>query len=151
MLVHLRMLPIVYPQFQFKIKEENNIEVIFDEVRKKWVRLTPEEWVRQNFIQYLLQVKKYPSSILAVEKEIKLGDLKKRCDIVVYREDKPWMIVECKEQGVALNNAVIQQILRYNITLDVSILVITNGENSHAVIVNKNVMQALDVLPDWNT
>ncbi|HRH48350.1 MAG TPA: type I restriction enzyme HsdR N-terminal domain-containing protein [Panacibacter sp.] len=145
------MLPIVYPQFQFKIKEENNIEVIFDEVRKKWVRLTPEEWVRQNFIQYLLQTKRYPASIIAVEKEIKLGDLKKRCDIVVYREDKPWMIVECKEQAVALNDSVIQQILRYNITLDVSILVITNGENSHAVIVNKNGMQALDILPDWNT
>lgn len=151
MLVHLRMLPIVYPQFQFKIKEENNIEVIFDEVRKKWVRLTPEEWVRQNFIQYLLQTKRYPASIIAVEKEIKLGDLKKRCDIVVYREDKPWMIVECKEQAVALNDSVIQQILRYNITLNVSILVITNGATSYAVIVNKNGMQALDVLPDWNT
>ena len=140
---------IVYPSFPFKIKEENNAELIFDEVRKKWVRLTPEEWVRQNFIQYLLQVKNYPSSILAIEKEIKLGDLKKRCDIVVYKQDKPWMIIECKEQGVALSDAVIQQILRYNITLNVSILVITNGENTHAVLVNKNLMQALDVLPNW--
>ena len=149
MLVHLLMQRIVYPSFPFKIKEENNAELIFDEVRKKWVRLTPEEWVRQNFIQYLLQVKNYPSSILAIEKEIKLGDLKKRCDIVVYKQDKPWMIIECKEQGVALSDAVIQQILRYNITLNVSILVITNGENTHAVLVNKNLMQALDVLPNW--
>jgi len=145
------MQPIVYPQFQFKIKEENNTEVIFDEVRKKWVRLSPEEWVRQNFIQYLLQTKKYPASIIAVEKEIKLGDLKKRCDIVVYRNDKPWMIVECKEQGVALNDAVIQQILRYNITLNVSILVITNGESTYAVELNNKEMQVLEVLPDWNT
>lgn len=151
MLVHLRMPPIVYPQFQFKIKEENNTEVIFDEVRKKWLRLTPEEWVRQNFIQYLLQTKKYPASIIAVEKEIKLGDLKKRCDIVVYRNDKPWMIVECKEQGVALNDAVIQQILRYNITLNVSILVITNGESTYAVELNNKEMSVLEVLPDWNT
>ena len=151
MLVHLRMLPIVYPQFQFKIKEENNTEVIFDEVRKKWLRLTPEEWVRQNFIQYLLQTKKYPASIIAVEKEIKLGDLKKRCDIVVYRNDKPWMIVECKEQGVALNDAVIQQILRSNITLNVSILVITNGESTYAVELNNKEMSVLEVLPDWNT
>ena len=149
MLVHLRMQRIVYPSFPFKIKEENNAELIFDEVRKKWVRLTPEEWVRQNFIQYLLQVKNYPSSILAIEKEIKLGDLKKRCDIVVYKQDKPWMIIECKEQGVALSDAVIQQILRYNITLNVSILVITNGENTHAVLTNKNGMQVLDVLPNW--
>ena len=151
MLLHLLMQPIVYPQFQFKIKEENNTEVIFDEVRKKWVRLSPEEWVRQNFIQYLLQTKKYPASIIAVEKEIKLGDLKKRCDIVVYRNDKPWMIVECKEQGVALNDAVIQQILRYNITLNVSILVITNGESTYAVELNNKEMQVLEVLPDWNT
>ncbi len=150
MLVHLRMQRIVYPAFPFKIKQENNAELIFDEVRKKWVRLTPEEWVRQNFLQYLLQVKKYPSSILAVEKEIKLGDLKKRCDIVVYKADKPWMIIECKEQGVILNDATIQQVLRYNITLDVSILVITNGETTHAIIVNKNGMQVLDVLPEWN-
>ena len=151
MLLHLLMQPIVYPQFQFKIKEENNTEVIFDEVRKKWVRLSPEEWVRQNFIQYLLQTKKYPASIIAVEKEIKLGDLKKRCDIVVYRNDKPWMIVECKEQGVALNDAVIQQILRYNITLNVSILVITNGERTYDVELNNKEMQVLEVLPDWNT
>ena len=151
MLLHLLMPPIVYPQFQFKIKEENNTEVIFDEVRKRWVRLSPEEWVRQNFIQYLLQTKKYPASIIAVEKEIKLGDLKKRCDIVVYRNDKPWMIVECKEQGVALNDAVIQQILRYNITLNVSILVITNGESTYAVELNNKKMSVLEVLPDWNT
>ena len=143
------MQPIVYPQFPFKIKKENNNDLIFDEVRKKWVRLTPEEWVRQNFIQYLLQVKNYPASIIAIEKEIKLGDLKKRCDIVVYKKDKPWMIIECKEQGVALNDAVIQQILRYNITLDVSVLVITNGENTYAVLTNKNGMQVLDVLPNW--
>src|SRR6187431_3135950 len=121
------MLSIQYPNFPFKIKEVENKPCIFDEVRKKWVRLTPEEWVRQNFIQYLLQVKKYPASIIAVEKEIKLGDLKKRCDLVVYKEHLPWMIIECKDQSVGLNDAVIQQALRYNIKLDVKFIVITNG------------------------
>ena len=149
-LLHLRMQQIVYPSFPFKIKEEHNAEIIFDEVRKKWVRLTPEEWVRQNFIQYLLQVKKYPSSIIAIEKEIKLGDLKKRCDIVVYKNDKPWMIVECKEQAVLLNDATIQQVLRYNISLDVTILVITNGDTTHAVELKTTGMQVLDFLPAWN-
>jgi len=149
-LLHLRMQPIVYPGFSFRIKEENSLEFIFDEIRKKWVRLTPEEWVRQNFIQYLLQTKKYPASVIAIEKEIKLGDLKKRCDIVVYKESKPWMIIECKEQGVALSDAAVQQILRYNITLDVCILVITNGENTHAVTVSENGMTGLNVLPQWS-
>ncbi|CAN5314414.1 type I restriction enzyme HsdR N-terminal domain-containing protein [soil metagenome] len=143
------MLQIVYPAFPFKIKETENKELIFDEIRKKWVRLTPEEWVRQNFLQYLLQVKKYPSSIIAIEKEIKLGDLKKRCDIVVYKTHTPWMIVECKEQKITLNDAALQQALRYNITLDVSILVVTNGNTSFAFETSKNGVSELFELPDW--
>jgi hypothetical protein len=144
------MLHIGYPHHPFRIKEENNVHLIFDEVRKKWIVLTPEEWVRQNFIQYLLQVKKYPSSVIAVEKEIKLGELKKRCDIVVYKEHQPWMIIECKEQTVPLNDAVIQQVLRYNISLKVEILVVTNGENSYAVHINNGNIIPLDILPEWN-
>ena len=143
------MLRIEYPNHSFKIKEDNNKHFIFDEVRKKWVILTPEEWVRQNFIQYLVQVKKYPSPVIAVEKEIKLGELKKRCDIVVYKLHQPWMIIECKEQTLSLNDAVIQQILRYNISLQVKILVVTNGESSYAVELNDNEIIPLDVLPEW--
>lgn len=144
------MLHIEYPHHPFRIKEENNTHLIFDEIRKKWIVLTPEEWVRQNFIQYLLQVKKYPSSVIAVEKEIKLGELKKRCDIVVYKEHQPWMIIECKEQTIPLNDAVIQQVLRYNISLKVEILVVTNGENSYAVRIDNNNIIPLDILPEWN-
>lgn len=144
------MLSIEYPDFPFKIKEEDNRHSIFDEVRKKWVRLTPEEWVRQNFIQYLLQVKKYPASIIAVEKEIKLGDLKKRCDIVVYQNHQPWMIVECKDQSVELNDAVIEQVLRYNIKLDVHFIVITNGIYSYAASITNNKLEAQHQLPSWN-
>ena len=77
--------------------------MIFDEYRKQWLHTYTEEWVRQNFLQYLVQVKRYPASLIAVEKEIYLGDLKKRFDIVVYKESKPWMIVECKEMKVPLN------------------------------------------------
>lgn len=143
------MLSIEYPGFPFKMKEEDGRHTIFDEVRKKWVRFTPEEWVRQNFIQYLLQTKKYPASIIAVEKEIKLGDLKKRCDIVVYKDHLPWMIVECKEQDVELTDAVVQQVLRYNIKLDVAYLVITNGSNSFAVQLMNGEAKHLSVLPEW--
>ena len=143
------MFKIEYPPYQPKIKEENGRELIFDEFRKRWIVLTPEEWVRQNFLQYLTQTKKYPASLIAVEKEIKLGELKKRFDIVVYdKNSKPWMIVECKEMNVSLDKSVLDQILRYNISLDVPYLVITNGSYCMALQLNENLMQAIGVLPD---
>ena len=143
------MIKIEYPPYQPKIKEENGRELIFDEFRKRWIVLTPEEWERQNFLQYLTQTKKYPASLIAVEKEIKLGELKKRFDIVVYdKNSKPWMIVECKEMNVSLDKSVLDRILRYNISLDVPYLVITNGSYCMALQLNENLMQAIGVLPD---
>ena len=128
------MVKIEYPQYPFKMKEENGREWILDEIRKQWVRITPEEWVRQNFIRYLVQVKNYPPSLMAIEKEISLGELRKRCDIVVYNlQHKPWMIVECKETTVPLNDAVAAQIFRYNMSLRVRYLVVTNGSYTFAM------------------
>lgn len=142
------MIKIEYPPYQPRIKEEAGKELIFDEARKRWVALTPEEWVRQNFLQYLLQVKKYPASLIAVEKEIKLGELKKRFDIVVYGQDsKPWMIIECKEMGVPLDKKVLDQVLRYNITLNVPYLVITNGNFCMALAVTTGDFTEIDELP----
>ena len=129
-IVDNKMIQIDYPEPSFKIKKENNTEFIFDTIRKKWLVLTPEEWVRQNFLQYIIQVKKYPASLIAVEKEIKLGDLKKRCDIIIYKNEKPWMIVECKEMKVPINAKTLDQILNYNQTLAVQFLVTTNGNNT---------------------
>lgn len=143
------MIKIEYPPYQPKIKVEKDKEFIFDEVRRRWVVLTPEEWVRQNFLQYLTQTKKYPASLIAVEKEIKLGELKKRFDIVVYdRNSKPWIIVECKEMNVALDKSVLDQVLRYNISLDVPYLVITNGSYCMSMQLKENVMKVIDALPD---
>jgi len=142
------MIKIEYPPYQPKIKNEAGKEIIFDELRKKWVLLTPEEWVRQNFLQYLVQIKKYPASLIAVEKEIKLGDLKKRFDIVVYdAASKPWMIIECKEMNVELNKHVLDQVLRYNITLQVPYLVITNGSYCMAFQCMLNELKAITALP----
>ena len=148
------MIKIDYPPYQPKIKKETvqrtaaNSEMIFDEVRRKWVALTPEEWVRQNFLQYLVQVKKYPASLIAVEKEIKLGELKKRFDIVVYdAASKPWMIVECKEMNVELNKQVLDQVLRYNITMQVPYLVLTNGSYCMAFQCINNDLKELTELP----
>ena len=122
------MIKIEYPKYQFKIKKEDNTEFIFDAFRKRWLVLTPEEWVRQNMLQYLTGIKKYPAKLIAIEKEISLGELKKRCDIVVYnRNALPWMIIECKEMNAPLNSKTLEQILRYHITLPATYLVITNG------------------------
>jgi hypothetical protein len=132
------MIKIEYPPYQPKIKKENGKEYIFDGIRKKWLFLTPEEWVRQNFLQYLVVVKKYPASLIAVEKEIAVGELKKRFDIVVYDNNtNPFIIVECKEMNVALNENALFQAMRYNIPLQVKYLVVTNGSYCFAVE-NKN-------------
>ena len=142
------MIKIDYPPYQPKIKEEQAKEFIFDEFRKRWILLTPEEWVRQNFLQYLTQIKKYPASLIAIEKEIKLGELKKRFDIVVYdKETKPWMIVECKEMNVTLNKYVLDQVLRYNISLKVPYLVITNGSYCMAYDCSHSELKEIDQLP----
>ena len=142
------MIKIEYPPYQPKIKEKQGKEFIFDEVRKKWVVLTPEEWVRQNFLQYLVQVKKYPAALIAVEKEINVADTKKRFDIVVYdKSHQPFMIVECKEMNVELDTKTLDQVLRYNISLQVSCLVITNGSYCFAFSTANGVMLGLNEIP----
>ncbi len=126
------VIKIDYPSYQPKIKKENTKEYIFDEVRKKWILLTPEEWVRQNFLQYLIQNHKFSPSLIAVEKEIAFGELKKRFDIVVFKNDTPWLLVECKEPDTTLSPAVLQQALRYHSILNVSYIIITNGSYTAA-------------------
>ena len=144
------MIKIDYTAWQPKIKKDKDKEFIFDDIRKQWIMLTPEEWVRQNFLQYLVQVKKYPSSLIAVEKEIRLGDLVKRFDIVVYDSNtNPWMIVECKEMQVALTGAVLNQALRYNITLKVPYIVITNGSFCYGFALNSGGLLELNDLPEY--
>ena len=94
------------------------------------------------------QIKKYPASLIAIEKEIKLGELKKRFDVVVYdRNSKPWMIIECKEMNVSLDKSVLDQVLRYNITLHVPYLVVTNGTYCMALQLKNDEMKAIDSLP----
>ena len=144
------MLQIRYPGHPFRIKEEGEKTFIFDEVRRKWVRLTPEEWVRQNFMQYLMRVLHYPATLIAVEKAIRLGELTKRCDIVVYKHHRPWMIVECKEPEVALGEQVVDQVFRYNIPLDVEVLVVTNGAETYAVQLANGTLAQLQQLPQWS-
>ncbi len=142
------MIKINYPPYKPKIKTTAGKEFIFDEVRKRWVILTPEEWVRQNFLQYLIVIKKHPVALIAVEKTIELEDVKNRFDIVLYdNKHQPWMIIECKEMAVALDRKVLDQVLRYNIPLQVPYLVITNGSYCYAFEIADGQMKAIDDLP----
>ena len=144
------MASINYPEPGFRIKEEEGKEFIFDALRKKWLLLTPEEWVRQNFVQYLIQSKNYPSSLIALEKEIQLGELKKRFDILVYDNDhQPWMMIECKAGEIKLDDAVLQQVLRYNISVPVKYIVITNGSYKHAWQKESDGLRSIDEVPEW--
>ena len=106
---------------------------MFDAIRKVWLLLTEEEWVRQNFVAYLVKELQYPETLIALEKEIVLNGLRKRFDILVYdKTHQPWMLVECKAPEVLLSEDVLQQALRYNITVPVNYLVITNGNSTVA-------------------
>jgi|SRR6186713_1170806 len=146
------MIKIYYPSHPFKIREpEKDKEEIWDELRKLWVRLTPEEWVRQNFLQYLLQVKSYPASYMAVEKKMKLGELTKRFDCMIFDSSaRPWMLVECKAMQEKLDSRVLWQVLRYNQAVPVKYLVITNGEECHAFIKGALDFEAISSLPTYN-
>jgi hypothetical protein len=143
------MIVLQYPSYPFKIKAINGKDQIFDPFRKTWVVLTPEEWVRQNLLQYLVQTLHYPSSLIAVEKEIKLGELSKRFDIVVYKNEAPWMIIECKEAKVALNEKTMEQILQYQQVLTAQYLFISNGHETMGAKIESGKLQALQNFPDY--
>ncbi len=142
------MIKVDFPKPSFRIKEDDGKELIFDDLRKQWVRLTPEEWVRQNLIQYMLQVKQYPAAFIGIEKEIALGELKKRFDLLVFdRNHQPWMMIECKAMDVELTEKVLEQIIRYNMSVPVSYLVISNGTYTYAWVKEKNRLISITELP----
>jgi hypothetical protein len=138
-----------YPEPAFSIKEENGKTIIFDSLRKRWLNLTPEEWVRQNFIQVLIQQYNYPSSLIAIEKEIQLGELKKRFDILVYdKQHQPWLMVECKAPSIELDENVLNQLLRYNISTPVSYMLITNGDYTMGWQKKGSELEIINSLPE---
>ena len=142
------MIAITYPDPAFRIKKENRKDFIFDSLRKKWLLLTPEEWVRQNFVQYLIQVKHYPAALIALEKEIKLGELRKRFDILVYDNNhQPWMMIECKAAEIKMEEKVLEQVLRYNISVPVEYIIITNGSFAYGWQRKDNDLKIISEIP----
>jgi len=145
------MIAIAYPPPAFRTRTEGGKRYIFDNLRKTWLLLTGEEWVRQNFINYLTTGLHYPASFIALEKEIRVGELRRRFDILLYDPaHQPWMIVECKTEEVPLSESVLQQALHYNIAVPVAYLVITNGAQTIAWKKEGTELQLLSALPAWN-
>jgi hypothetical protein len=116
------------PSYSFKLKSNEKHTLIFDNLRKKYLVLTPEEWVRQHVVRFLIKEKKYPASLIALEKQLIINNLKKRTDIVVFnKEGNPHIIVECKAPTIKINQDTFDQIARYNLKLNANYLMITNG------------------------
>jgi hypothetical protein len=116
------------PNYKFRLKSSENKTLIFDNLRKKYMVLTPEEWVRQHFVQFLIEEKKYPASLIALEKQLTLNNRKKRTDILVFnKKGNHDIIVECKAPKIKITQATFDQIARYNLKLKANFLVVTNG------------------------
>ncbi|WP_339633352.1 type I restriction enzyme HsdR N-terminal domain-containing protein [Bizionia echini] len=142
-----------FPKFSFRFKNNENKVSIFDPIRKKFVILQPEEWVRQNCLQVLLQEKKYPKSLINVEKELRVNDLKKRYDIVVYNPDGSiHLIVECKAPSIPISQSTFDQIAQYNLTLNATYLMVTNGLNHYYCQMDfkSECYTFLKDIPDYN-
>ncbi|MCC1483708.1 type I restriction enzyme HsdR N-terminal domain-containing protein [Winogradskyella immobilis] len=121
-----------FPKFEYRFKSTENKVSIFDVIRKKFVSLQPEEWVRQHCVHYLITEKKYPKSLINVEKALTINGLKKRYDIVVFNTNGSiHLIVECKAPKIKIDQTTFDQVARYNLALNASYIMVTNGINHY--------------------
>lgn len=147
------MIQLNLPSYPFKIKRNGDKTLIFDTLRRKYVSLTPEEWVRQHFTMYLIQEKHFPAGRMGNEISMSLNGQSRRCDTVVYdRVGNPLVIIEYKAADVPLTQAVFDQIYRYNIVLRVKYLIVTNGVELYCCRMDYDSLSSrfLDVLPDYS-
>jgi len=141
------------PEFNLILKEENNTIFIFDEIRKKYIILTPEEWVRQNFLKYLITYKNYPAGLISIEKTIIINNISKRYDTLIYnRKGVPRMIIEFKAPKVNLNQKMLEQVLTYNYDLRVEYIMLTNGIKHYCLNYNylTGEINYLNFIPDFS-
>lgn len=141
------------PNFDYKVKSTNGGLQIFDMIRRKYVALTPEEWVRQHIINCLTTTLNFPQSLLSVEKTIKVNALSKRYDIVAYSNSaQPILLVECKAPDISISQKSFDQVFRYNLTLKVSHLIVTNGIQHYCgkIDFEKNKFEFLKEFPNYN-
>ncbi len=138
------------PEYSFRITGSEGREMILDPIRRKFVRLTPEEWVRQNFVQYLVNEGKYPPGLIGIEVMSPYNKLRKRVDILIHdRSGKPVLLVECKEPDEPLNDKVFEQAVTYNMGFRVPYIIVTNGLVHYAckVDMEKRSYEFLLVIP----
>lgn len=148
------MLPLNLPKFDIKVTDRDGKKYIWDIVRRKYLCLTPEEWVRQHFVNFLVNHKGYPLSLIGNEVQISLNNTAKRCDTIVYdRFITPMVIVEYKAPHVSITKSVFDQILRYNMALHVKYLIVSNGIQHFCCKVNYQEMRYsfLTDIPEYNT
>ncbi len=142
-----------FPLYQIPIKNKENKTLVFDSIRKKWLKLVPEEWVRLNCIEFLINEKKISRSLISVEKEFKLNNLKKRFDIVVFnKKGEIYLLVECKAPNIKISQSVFNQITKYNLVLKSKFLMISNGINHYFFVMNfkSQKIQFLKELPSYD-
>jgi hypothetical protein len=147
------MIKLNFPEYKFQIAEKDSKPTIFDPARMKHVALTPEEWVRQHVIQYLVTEKMVPVTLIKAEAEIRLFKTRKRFDLAVFdRNGKPLLVVECKAPSIPLSQEVLDQAVRYNMTLKVGLLMITNGLHHIfcKVYTQDAFVQQIRELPDYS-
>ncbi len=140
------------PQYPFRLKQEGETMYIFDEIRKKFLVLTPEEWVRQHFIQFLIKEKKYPRSLIKLEGGLKLNSLQKRTDILLFNTaGEKIVLVECKAPSVKISQAVFDQVARYNFVHRVKFIVVSNGLQHFCAEIDfrNESYRFLEELPDY--
>lgn len=141
-----------FPPYNFRFKSSENKIAVFDELRKKFVFLTPEEWVRQHVVQFLLKEKNFPKSLLNVEKQIKLHNLVKRYDVIAFNPDGSiHLVVECKAATVPITQDTFDQIARYNMALQATFLMVTNGIDHYFCQLDYEAEKYhfLEDLPEW--
>jgi hypothetical protein len=146
------MLKLNFPTYPFRFKNSENKVSIFDEIRKKFIILTPEEWVRQHVVHYLINEKKYPKSLINVEKVLTINKLRKRYDVVVFNPDGSiHILVECKAPEIKISQATFDQIARYNMTMKARFLNVTNGLNHYYCQMDfeNEKYEFLQSLPDY--
>src|ERR1700712_4255993 len=146
------LLPLQLPPYPFKISDQNGQLSLFDEIRKKHIIITPEEWVRQHFVQYLINQKKYPKTLIKLEGGHKLHGMAKRTDIVVYNSSgEKILLVECKAPSVTIDQKTFDQVARYNIVHKVKLLAVSNGLQHYYCRIDfeRNDYKFIEELPDY--
>lgn len=142
------------PPYPFKLKKKANDYFIFDEIRKKYLLLTPEEWVRQHIVQYLIKEKKYPKSLFQLEGGLKLNSLQKRTDILIFNlQGEKTLMVECKAPSIKITQNAFDQIARYNIIHKVPLLFVSNGLQHYFCRINfeEGNYEFINDLPEYKT